>query len=245
VRTTVVIPCYNEAERLVPDVFVAWLDAHADTTFLGVDDGSRDATGDVLDALAARHDRFRALRLEQNLGKAEAVRQGLLAAIEQGASVVGYWDADLATPLDAIDDLSAVLGQRPEVGFVLGSRVRLLGRHVERDALRHWFGRGTALAASAVLGLPIYDTLCGAKLLRPGTHADALFGRPFASRWAFDVELIGRWIDVQGGPDAARHTLAEVPLVRWTDVAGSKLRPVDFLRTPMELGRIAWLRGHP
>lgn len=239
---TVVVPCYNEAARLDPPVWAAWLGCHPDVTFLGVDDGSTDGTAGVLRALRDRHPRFRVLELPVNRGKAEAVRAGLQQAVADGADVVGFWDADLATPLDAINDLASVLRERPEVGFVLGARVRLLGRDVVRDTARHWFGRGTAVAASAVLGLSVYDTQCGAKLLRPGPHAAALFDAPFQSRWAFDVELLGRWIDAVGGPEAARSTLAEVPLTRWTDVAGSKLRPVDFLRTPMELGAIALRR---
>ncbi len=239
-KATVVVPCFNEAARLVPSEWVEFAAGHPTTSFLMVDDGSSDGTADVIRAMAAASPQITALVLPHNQGKAEAVRQGLLSALHRGDTVVGFWDADLATPLVAIPTFMDVLATRPDVGFVLGARVRLLGRAIDRDTARHWFGRGTALAASLVLGLTVYDTQCGAKLLRPGPHADALFARPFSSRWAFDVELLARWIVAVGGPEAASTTLVEVPLDSWVDVAGSKLTPLDFLRTPLELLKIGW-----
>src|SRR4029078_6003224 len=67
-------------------------------------------------------------------GKGEAVRAGILAGLEHRAALVGFFDADLSTPLRAIDDFLAVLRLRPEVEFVLGSRVMLMGRDVRRNA---------------------------------------------------------------------------------------------------------------
>ncbi len=239
-KFTIVVPCFNEEQRLDPEPWCKFVQGRQDVDFLFVDDGSSDGTYDVLLRIVEQCPQgIRAMKLPRNGGKAEAVRQGILAAVDAGAEGVGFWDADLATPLDAIPLLIAPF-VRAEVGVAMGSRVRLLGRHVEREAARHWFGRATALAASLVLGVHVYDTQCGAKLLRPGRHVVALFGAPFSSRWAFDVELLARWIGAVGGPEAARETLVEVPLPKWSDVAGSKLRPRDFAITPLELAKIAW-----
>ena len=102
-RTAIVVPCYNEAERLDQSAFLAHLDASPTTDFIFVNDGSRDAT---LDMLAALHDaaptRITVVDLAKNSGKAEAVRQGLLVAAENGAAFVGCWDADLATPPECV-----------------------------------------------------------------------------------------------------------------------------------------------
>ena len=76
------------------------------------------------------------------------MRAGILAGLAQRAALVGFFDADLATPLRAIDDFLAVLRDRPAVEFVLGSRVMLMGRDIKRKATRHYFGRVFATAVS-------------------------------------------------------------------------------------------------
>jgi glycosyltransferase involved in cell wall biosynthesis len=171
--TVVVIPCFNEAARLDRTAFLAWASsaAAARTSLLFVDDGSTDDTAALLHDLAAAAPpaRLSILSLPANCGKAEAVRRGLLAAAASGSAVdvVGYLDADLATPLDALPDFRAVLdapGGRFELVF--GARVALLGRDIRRKLARHYLGRVFATLAANVLGLPIYDTQCGAKLFR-------------------------------------------------------------------------------
>src|SRR3954447_8476381 len=163
----IVVPCYNEARRLDRDAFRALASGNPAVAFLFVDDGSTDGTPAVLDELG-REDggRFLTLHLERNRGKAEAVRRGILHASRLGHRSVGFWDADLATPLEAIPEFIAVLDAHPEILMVLGSRVRLLGRRGERRAARHYLGRVFASVVSLMLDLPVYDTQCGAKLFR-------------------------------------------------------------------------------
>jgi dolichyl-phosphate beta-glucosyltransferase len=88
-----------------------------------------------------------------------------------------------------------------------------------------------------VLGVPLYDTQCGAKLFRVGPEIVRLFDTPFRSRWIFDVEIVARFLcePHSAGVDSLIH---ETPLVRWRDVAGSKVRPRDFVRALFELWTI-------
>lgn len=236
-----VVPCYNEAERLDPEAFLQFVATHPGVQLVLVDDGSQDATGEILERMrAAAPASVTTLRHSRNRGKAEAVRAGILAGLAQRATLVGFFDADLATPLGAIDDFLAVLRDRREVEFVLGSRVMLMGRDIRRKATRHYFGRVFATAVSHALDLPVYDTQCGAKILRANAATATLFDPPFRSPWIFDVELIARYLRLPIGPGepARRDRLYELVLPAWHDRPGSRLRWHDFPRAAVELGYI-------
>jgi dolichyl-phosphate beta-glucosyltransferase len=247
--SVIVVPCYNEAERLPLQAFKAFTCERQAVRFVFVNDGSTDATWDVLQELqACDPQRFATHNLPRNVGKAEAVRMGLLRAFEAGTDYVGYWDADLATPLDAIPTFSDLLDARPNLMMVFGARVRLLGRSIERKALRHYLGRVFATAASVALGIAIYDTQCGAKLFRAAPVIKSLFHQPFATRWLFDVEILARLMSARRGTDlpAVQSIIYEFPLHTWHDVAGSKVKPSDFVRAFFGLALIYWkyLRPH-
>jgi glycosyltransferase involved in cell wall biosynthesis len=236
-----VVPCYNEAARLDPAAFLAFLAAHPAVGLVMVDDGSGDATGEILDRMqAAAPDAVSVLHHAPRRGKAETVRAGILAALARQPTLVGFLDADLATPLAAVDDFLAVLRGRPAVEFVVGSRVMLMGRDIRRKAARHYLGRVFATAVSHALDLPIYDTQCGAKVLRVNDATAALFSAPFRSPWIFDVELIARYLclPVAPGEPARRDRLYELAVAAWHDVPGSKLRWYDFVRAVTDLARV-------
>jgi glycosyltransferase involved in cell wall biosynthesis len=237
---TVVVPCYNEADRLDPAPLLAYVDGHPDASFLLVNDGSTDATGAVLDRVAGeRPGRIRALQLAPNRGKAEAVREGLRDALAAGADIVGYLDADLSTPPPQIDDLRAALA-RPGVQVAIGARIGMLGYDIERSAVRHYLGRVFATAASAILKARVYDTQCGAKLFRAGPALSDALSAPFLSRWAFDVEFLGRLlIGSPAAPPLPLSAIVEVPLPVWHDVKGSKLGVGGMARTLRDLALVA------
>jgi dolichyl-phosphate beta-glucosyltransferase len=236
-----VVPCYNEADRLDPAAFLRFAAARPGLRLVMVDDGSSDRTWEILEQMrTAAPASVTAIRQPANRGKAEAVRTGILDGFAQGAALVGFFDADLATPLGALDDFLAVLRDRPEVEFVLGSRVLLMGRDIRRKPARHYFGRMFATAVSRALDLPIYDTQCGAKVLRANPATATLFERPFRSRWIFDVELIARYLQlpVAPGEPPRQNRLYELVLPAWHDRPGSKLAWYDFARATVELGYI-------
>jgi len=235
VTTAIVVPCFDEEDRFDGEA-LGELGRRADARIVLVDDGSTDATPGLLNAaLAGDPDRFHVVTLPANRGKGEAVRLGLRAALAGGHDVVGYYDADLATPPAEMARLVEELRGDPARVMVIGSRVALLGHDIERSAVRHYLGRLYATAASAVLRLPVYDTQCGAKVVRAGPALTAALAAPFTSRWSFDVELIGRLL--RGGVPAAGFV--EVPLQSWSDVGGSKLRARAALGAGLDLIRVA------
>jgi glycosyltransferase involved in cell wall biosynthesis len=238
-----VVPCFDEACRLDPSAFVRALDAMPALRLLFVDDGSTDATRAVLEGIVAtRPGRAAVLALARNGGKAHAVWSGLRHALADGSTprtaYVGYWDADLAAPLGALPELVEVLRARPACHAVIASRVLLLGRRIERRAARHYIGRVFATAASVALRMPVYDTQCGAKLFRVAAPLASALEGPFASRWAFDVELLARLRAATEGQDV-HECFAEHPLAEWRDVPGSKVTAAAALRTGLDLARIA------
>ncbi len=239
-RCVIVVPCHNEEKRLDAGRLSSLL-SRADLGLLFVDDGSTDGTRKrLMEIAASAPDRVRVHALARNRGKGEAVRQGLLQALDSGAAVVGYLDADLSTPPEEMLRLVAAL-EDPGIQVVLGSRVSLLGRRIERKRVRHYLGRVFASVASISLGMGVYDTQCGAKVFRRGAALEAALRRPFTSRWAFDVELLGRLL-VPGGdlPRLTEETFVEVPLHRWCDVKGSSLSPGQMFKAGADLLRIAW-----
>src|SRR5216110_2205669 len=233
-RILLVVPCFNEEKRLDVDAFRGFGEAD----FLFVNDGSRDGTLGVLEALRDSDPRrFSVLNLERNSGKAEAVRRGILAALDRNPELTGFWDADLATPLAEVSGFLDVFDARPEIQMVFGARVRLLGREISRNASRHYVGRIGATLISRTLGLAVYDTQCGAKLFRATQTLRTIFGRPFLSRWIFDVEIIARFIELWGR-DAVARAIYEYPVAKWRDVKGSKVKTNDFLRALRDLNKI-------
>jgi len=237
-----VVPCYNEAERLDDEALLSLVAGEIPATrLLLVDDGSRDDTGARLAALARRAPgRIETLALDHNSGKAEAVRQGLLQALARGAGVVGYFDADLSTPVGEIRRLLGLLEGRNDVAAVIGARISLLGNDIQRSHTRHYLGRLFATLASLILQARVYDTQCGAKLFRRSPALDAALRDPFLSRWSFDVELLGRLL--VGDPSVPAITesqILEVPLRQWRDVPGSKLRLTAMAGALKELADIA------
>ena len=236
---TIVVPCFNEAARLDPGKLDALATA-AEARVLTVDDGSTDDTAAHLDKLVGRDPaRYELLALGANHGKGEAVRRGLLAAVDAGSELVAYCDADFATPPAEVARLVATLRAHHDAGVVLGSRVALMGSDIHRSALRHYTGRLFATAGSLVLGVPVYDTQCGAKAFRVTGALRSALADPFVSRWAFDVELLGRLLRHRDAPppDGAGR-FVELPLHEWREPGGSKLTARAGLRAAVDLVRI-------
>lgn len=239
-RVAIVIPCFNEAERLQPDLLLQLL-TEPTWKLVFVNDGSTDRTAALLeDVRKQRPAQIDILSLVPNQGKAEAVRRGLLHAMEHGAEIVGYYDADGATPPPDMARIVHALTD-PNLQMALGARVALLGRRIDRSSVRHYLGRAFATVASWSLQMRVYDTQCGAKALRVSPQLYGALEHPFLSRWIFDVELMGR---LRAG-GLGNNAFVEVPLSAWHDVKGSKLRASAMLRSLGELAAVARTTRRP
>lgn len=236
-----VIPCFNEAKRLDVKSFSQFLDEDKsfEVMFCFVNDGSEDETGSVLKGISKNYpEQTLIIDRPNNLGKAASVREGILKMLsETQCDWLGFWDADLATPLSEIKSFRRVIEENPILSLVMGARILRLGANIVRHWYRHYIGRVFATLASLVLGLPVYDTQCGAKMFRREI-ARSIFSEPLMSRWLFDIELLFRIMTTQQYKEKGSAMIHELPLNQWHDIAGSKLRLSDFLMAPAELWNI-------
>ncbi|MEZ5381183.1 MAG: glycosyltransferase [Microthrixaceae bacterium] len=241
-EVALVVPCFNEGARMDHQRFQV-LAADPRVSLVFVNDASTDRTAALLAEFVSTHEHATMLSIDTNGGKGEAVRAGLLHAIACGTSWVGYLDADLSTSPEEMLRLIDLATGSEHLEVVMGARVALLGRHIRRSPLRHYPGRAFATGASLVLRKAVYDTQCGAKLLRTTDALRLAASVPFRSRWAFDVELLGR-LD-RGGVEPGAFW--EEPLLAWTDATPSKRSVWASVRATCELPAIhrdlrAWAR---
>ena len=233
----IIIPCYNEENRLPKKEFIDFFENnHSKIHFLMVNDGSSDATIDILNCFKSNYQNIEVIDLKENVGKAEAVRHAILHSKNTNFDYIGYFDADLATPLNEIDKfIEQIILKNPL--FLLGSRVKLLGlTQIERKWYRHYFGRVFATIASKMLKIPVYDTQCGAKMLKREV-IDELFKEKFISSWLFDLELLFR-LKVSPLYKKNETPIIEIPLTKWEEKGESKI-PFSYLfKIPFELFRI-------
>ena len=204
---SLVIPCHNEFNRLRPDAFLEATERWPWLSFCFIDDGSTDATAEHLAWLSNASPSIYAIYLQENLGKAEAVRTGIRHLCE-------FSHPDL---LYEIPRFVQCFETDEKVKAVIGSRWPHLGADVQRSP-----GRGIAsiafkMAVRRILKAPVWDTQCGAKIFSREV-ADEIFATPFSTRWIFDIEILSRL-----GNDRLRTQVRELPVSSWRDVPGSKI----------------------
>lgn len=218
-KICLIIPCYNEEKRLD---FKSFVKHNPLISFIFVNDGSTDKTLSLLEENVVCPNYV--LNIDQNVGKAEAIRQGIqyLQSFShfQTMEWIGYWDADLSTPVQEVDNFIKFTQFYKHVDAVCGSRLYRLGSHIERNYLRHILGRIFATAVEILFKIGSYDSQCGAKLFKKNI-IDVVFKEPFISQWLFDVEILLR---------LKNYRVIEYPIKVWCDVKGSKLKILKVAR---------------
>lgn len=226
-KTVIIVPCYNEAKRMMPARFLKFLRMTENINFLFVNDGSTDQTADILNRLKNyAPEKVDVMHLDKNAGKQEAVRTGLNFAITQGATITGYWDADLAAPLTELPPMQNRLLRNPKLQCVYGTRIKLLGHQIHRKLVRRGISLCCRVLAQSVLDLPVTDTQCGAKIFRVTPEFSRAIALPFRANWLFDVELFARLKTEFGQKNPG---LYEMPLSEWSEIAGSNVSSLEMI----------------
>ncbi len=232
---TIVVPCFNEATRFNADQFRRLLSLIPGVGLRLVDDGSTDRTLQVLNLFAAAApDHVTVTSLPTNMGKGEAIRRGMLAALAEAPDWVAYVDADLATPPEEVQRLWEEHHDDSSLDVFFGSRIRLCGSRIERREGRHIVGRLFAHLAARTLGTHVYDTQAGAKFFRSTPELARALAVPFCDRWSFDVELFGRL----GRLGVFPGRVVETPLRNWRDVPASNVTIRQGLTSVLSLWRV-------
>ena len=237
-KNAIVIPCYNEADRLKFDQFQKFINEQPEYQLCFVNDGSQDATLEQLLSFQTKNNqRVTIHNLVANQGKAEAVRQGVLQMTNKSeVQNIGFMDADLAT---GFEDYTRLVSEMKKEGkdMVVGSRKLCGCVGVKRSAFRKMASLVIGYIIKLLISMPIKDTQCGAKVFEKSTAA-YLFKSSFISRWLFDVELFIRMRNLYGAK--VMDKVSEVALLSWKEVEGSKISLKDSLKFPMRLAEIAY-----
>jgi len=203
---SVVIPAYNEQERLrnhVPEIVAHLSEKKLGFEIVVVNDGSKDDTAAVTRELAKTYPMVRLIDLQPNRGKGGAVKAGMLDA--RGRFVL-FTDADQSTPIGEVDKLLAKL-EHDGYDVAIGSR-SVPGAEVEQP--QAWYralaGKLFGVGSRLLCVRGFHDTQCGFKAMKREV-AQKVFPQVTSTTAIFDIEMLV--VAARGG-----YRVAEVP-VNW------------------------------
>ncbi len=215
----IVIPCYNEGFRFDQDLFKSFLKKNTNVILLFVNDGSKDNTLEILRNITNLTN-AKLINFERNNGKAIAVQTGVNALISEDVKYIGFWDADLSTPLNDIINFITILNNNNSLCGIIGSRILKLGNKITYKRKRRYYGRLLMfiLYFGPLKNIPVYDSQCGAKLFTKD-YAKIIFEKPLSTNWLFDIEILMRLDKLK----PVKESVLELPLDEWVHKSGSKI----------------------
>ena len=132
-KVVIIIPCYNEADRVDTNNFIDYLSQNTHLHYIFVDDGSTDNTNLIINQSISKFDSLVSLLInETNKGKAESVRLGVIESYKMNPDYIGFLDADLAAPIGEIDNLLKIIKKDKTKEVVFASRIQLIGNAIKR-----------------------------------------------------------------------------------------------------------------
>jgi len=236
-RIHLVIPCFRESGRIghfLPDL-CREMQLCGGVQILVVEDGSQAEEArrmqGIVEALRSQFScLLPVLVLSKNLGKGGAVYAGWYQ--HQGAEWLAFVDADGSCAASEVARLVAMTRaesklSKPMPAF-FASRIKMLGRRVDRLMKRHLLGRVYATLVSELLQVPVYDSQCGLKMV-PRAAFEKVRDRLVVKDFAFDVELMVSLLDTG-------CEISEVP-IHWHETPGGK---VNLLKDSWRMARDVW-----
>lgn len=211
-RVLVIIPTYNESQTMPVTVGRVRAEVSA-AHVLVVDDGSPDGTGELADALAGEDDHVFVMHRIGKLGLGTAYVAGFRWALERGYTVVVEMDADGSHRAQDLPRLLAVLGKRPDVDLVLGSRWVPGGKVVNWPRSREFLSRGANLYTRVLLGLGVGDATGGFRAYRSRVLRRIDLATVDSQGYCFQVDMVMRVKDLG-------CTVVEVPITFVERTAG-------------------------
>lgn len=223
-----VVPCYNEVMRFNVLKWQETISEFQNCQWIFVNDGSTDKTFRILTLLTKNN--VHLVDLPKNKGKGEAIRAGFNFALalskNQPISRIGYLDSDFAFDLEDVRavfiESESKLGKDAKYRTIIGSRVKLAGRKIQRSNVRHYLGRAIATYICQGWVLAPYDTQSGFKIFTFDSYFREAISRSFVTSWFFDIEIILRLEQINS------LGVWEIPLTEWSEIEGSNIKPIDF-----------------
>ncbi len=247
IKSALVVPFFNESERINNHFFQSILDLNIHHLIF-VDDGSSDKSFEIISHILGDDERIMFLRNERNLGKSEALRLGFLKSLDLQCNLIITSDADGAVMFEdireslelAVSEIVSSPSKSIDPLIVSGARVRLSGWSIERSTFRQWIGRVIATLVSLISRVEMYDPqsplrvyLIDIELFKKSLE------RKFSTRWFSEVELILRLSNCAPEFNCSDLRIYEFPMKFFKDIDGGNL---SYRKFPLVLKELYLLR---
>lgn len=231
-KTCIVIPFYNESDRIDTDYLNSILSIKK-VDYVFVNDGSTD---DTIAKLSEYKNKVKIISYEKNRGKAEAVRAGLVYASQKEYDLVGYLDSDGAFPYVEVSNFikfsTLKFEQNNDIGVIIASRLRIAGRNINRETGRLIISYLIKICLFIIFKDKPKDTQSGLKLIRNSSILKKYLNNKFKTRWFFDVELMYYMKNY--------CRIYEFPVDSWSDIKGSNLTIKSIIYVIADLVKLAY-----
>jgi glycosyltransferase involved in cell wall biosynthesis len=233
----IIVPCFNEETRFPYKVFLKFAQENPQVLLCFVNDGSEDKTLAVLKGLQFNcSQNISVFSCKNNVGKAEAVRQGILYIYNNfKIPSMGFLDSDCSTTPEEWLLMAKFKEKYPQFGAIVGSRIQRLGVNVAGKD-KSIFNSLVQKFIRVILKTPFQDTQCGAKIFMRSL-VPFLFSQPFMTPLLFDVEIFLR-LQKKFGKTTLQKGVLEYPLMNWTETGDSRLKWKDSIQIPIQLFKL-------